>query len=354
MNGLTDYRLEITSSFLSFATFLSVAFVVLFFSVGAFTSLLGAAVYSILCLVSWIFYQFGRATFAANLVNCAMLLMLFWIIALSGGFHSPFLIWLAVPPVVIGLLSDLRWAMMLVGLVFTYVVVLGFVPEYLIAVSEIDGHHMDGMDHTVALISVTGALATMIFFSLQNYKALILLIEAAEMRERTDSLTGILNRGGFNHAVLGLTEHKSDQAGALILFDVDDFKGINDSHGHLFGDQVLKAIATVAAGTVRAGDIVARIGGDEFAVILPGANHTDAVEVSVRIKRVIDDLILTSPAEEDVSVTVSIGVATCEDAAICEVEPMMHLADQALYEAKAIAERLSIKRLLPSLEFKNV
>jgi len=275
--------------------------------------------------------------------------------------HSPFrwvsfafLIWLAVPPVVIGLLSDLRWAMMLVGLVFTYVVVLGFVPEYLIAVSEIDDHHMDGMDHTVALISVTGALATMIFFSLQNYKALILLIEAAEMRERTDSLTGILNRGGFNHAVLGLTEHKSDQASALILFDVDDFKGINDSHGHLFGDQVLKAIATVAAGTVRAGDIVARIGGDEFAVILPGANHTDAVEVSVRIKRVIDDLILTSPAEEDVSVTVSIGVATCEDAAICEVEPMMHLADQALYEAKAIAERLSIKRLLPSLEFKNV
>ena len=275
--------------------------------------------------------------------------------------HSPFrwvsfafLIWLAVPPVVIGLLSDLRWAMMLVGLVFTYVVVLGFVPEYLIAVSEIDDHHMDGMDHTVALISVTGALATMIFFSLQNYKALILLIEAAEMRERTDSLTGILNRGGFNHAVLGLTEHKSDQASALILFDVDDFKGINDSHGHLFGDQVLKAIATVAAGTVRAGDIVARIGGDEFAVILPGANHTDAVEVSVRIKRVIDDLILTGPAEEDVSVTVSIGVATCEDAAICEVEPMMHLADQALYEAKAIAERLSIKRLLPSLEFKNV
>lgn len=348
MNNLTDYRLEITGRFLLFATLLSVAFIALFLFSGAHISLLGASAFSLACMLSWLLYQTQRPLLAANLVNSAMLLMFFWIISFSGGFHSPFLIWLAVPPIIIGMLSDWRWAMVLVGLVFAFVVGLKIYAGYIVTISEIRGDHMDGMSHTIALLSVLGALITVIFFSLQNHKALLLLVDAAEVRERTDSLTGIMNRGGFNHAVLKLSKQKSDQAGALILFDVDDFKSINDGHGHMCGDQVLAAIARVAAGAVRSGDLIARIGGDEFAVILPGASHSDAVEVGRRIKRSVDELIITSPADEDVSVTVSIGVATCEDAALCEVEPMLHLADQALYEAKVIAEKLSIRKLLPS------
>ena len=129
------------------------------------------------------------------------------------------------------------------------------------------------------------------------------------------------------------------------MFDVDDFKLINDNHGHIFGDYVLQEIASQVITVIRESDAFSRIGGDEFAVILPNAPHHHAVSVGERIKDTIDAFHFKTACGEKVRVAVSVGVATCEDAEICQTEPMMHLADKALYEAKSNSDRLAVKRL---------
>jgi diguanylate cyclase (GGDEF)-like protein len=100
----------------------------------------------------------------------------------------------------------------------------------------------------------------------------------AELRQRTfaqlDPLTGITNRRGFDRALE--SAQASGEPYALVLFDLDDFKAINDQHGHPTGDVVLRTIAEAARRSVRRGDCLARIGGDEFAVVAPGAEGTGA------------------------------------------------------------------------------
>jgi diguanylate cyclase (GGDEF)-like protein len=101
------------------------------------------------------------------------------------------------------------------------------------------------------------------------------LLVRAELRQREnaerDALTGITNRRGFDHALK--TAHAREERYALVMFDFDDFKRINDEHGHPVGDAVLVAVAHAAREVVREGDCLARFGGDEFALIAPGAGE---------------------------------------------------------------------------------
>jgi diguanylate cyclase (GGDEF)-like protein len=116
-------------------------------------------------------------------------------------------------------------------------------------------------------VTVTGLTVSML--------TLKRLLVRAEMRQREiaqrDALTGISNRRGFDHALK--RTHERDATYALIMFDFDDFKRINDEHGHPVGDAVLVAVAHAAREVVRHGDCLARFGGDEFAIIAPGAGE---------------------------------------------------------------------------------
>jgi diguanylate cyclase (GGDEF)-like protein len=107
------------------------------------------------------------------------------------------------------------------------------------------------------------------------------LLVGAEMRQREnaerDALTGIANRRGFDYALKAA--HKREERYALIMFDFDDFKRINDQHGHPVGDAALVAVAHAARELVRDGDCLARFGGDEFALIAPGSGERGAVRL---------------------------------------------------------------------------
>jgi len=120
---------------------------------------------------------------------------------------------------------------------------------------------------------------------------------------------------------------------AAILLDIDKFKEVNDTHGHLAGDQVLREVADRLAQAARAGDSVGRYGGEEFLVVLPHDDTADADTVAERLRSIVSAAPVTFDGREiPVSISAGIGVAT--DTIQLDVKALIHAADTALYEAK--------------------
>lgn len=155
----------------------------------------------------------------------------------------------------------------------------------------------------------------------------------------TDPLTGCLNRRGFDQA-LAREAARALRAGselALVALDLDHFKMINDTHGHLVGDEVLRAAGALLNHTARAGDVVARTGGEEFAVLLPDTGAAGAFQFASRLCEVIRRHPFPSPTKfaQPIHVTASIGVvAGAPDADGTFVALFSSRADEALYAAK--------------------
>lgn len=149
-----------------------------------------------------------------------------------------------------------------------------------------------------------------------------------------DALTGLFNRAYLDEALPRELARCSRDGStiALLILDVDHFKEINDGHGHDVGDRVLKEVAKLVRGIVRAGDIPCRFGGDEIVAVMPGATEPEAASVAERIRsRVSEEEIVVS--EEKLAVTVSVGVAVYPVHASSAAE-LFRAADRALYAAK--------------------
>ncbi len=151
----------------------------------------------------------------------------------------------------------------------------------------------------------------------------------------TDELTGIPNRKAFFSRLDYLqSEVVAGQGiGCVAVFDVDFFKAVNDTHGHATGDRVLKAVVGAAKRTTRSGDMVARIGGEEFAIVLWGAALDTAVQTCERVRRAIEACVVDAFSGQKVRVTASFGVAAISPDA--DSGSVYRAADEALYEAKS-------------------
>ncbi len=149
---------------------------------------------------------------------------------------------------------------------------------------------------------------------------------------RTDSLTACLNRGAFTAKVSALLAQRGrDAAGALLMIDADNFKAINDVYGHDAGDEALTIIARSIRAVLRSGDLVGRMGGEEFGVYLPGCDQHGAQIIAERIRRSVNLAIFT-PDGRQRSLSVSIGGAVFEGPA--GFSELFRIADQRLYGAK--------------------
>lgn len=146
----------------------------------------------------------------------------------------------------------------------------------------------------------------------------------------TDPLTGVANRRRLDQALVALLQ-KPGTSGALLLVDIDHFKTFNDLHGHLAGDSCLCYVAQSLASHLRRFDLLARFGGEEFAVLLPEAHAEEAARTAERLREAIENLYF--PVQGiPVSVTVSIGIAL--RAGITKPHMLIGAADTALYAAK--------------------
>jgi diguanylate cyclase (GGDEF)-like protein len=157
---------------------------------------------------------------------------------------------------------------------------------------------------------------------------------AAEFNAAYDGLTALANRrSAYDSAAAMIARaRRTGTPLSVVMFDLDRFKQINDSYGHAAGDEVLRCVASTLRATVRDGDLSARLGGEEFAVVLPDAGLQDARVVAERLRAQLRAR--TIPAIGS-SVTASFGVAQLQPADLT-AESLLHRADQAMYRAKAL------------------
>ena len=169
-----------------------------------------------------------------------------------------------------------------------------------------------------------------------------------ELQARTDPLTGLFNRRHF------MTLAEADLARATryrlplsaIMLDIDHFKRINDSRGHRTGDLVLQNLAQLTKQTLRDVDIVGRLGGEEFAILLPQTGLDQALEVAERLRLAIAQSEVMPDAGLPLHYTASLGVACVTEGAPTNVDTLLSEADQALYAAKK-SGRNKVRRHTP-------
>jgi diguanylate cyclase (GGDEF)-like protein len=158
-------------------------------------------------------------------------------------------------------------------------------------------------------------------------------LEVAERENVTDPLTGLANRRAFDQELTRMANMAAvfGEQCCLLLVDADHFKDVNDRYGHRAGDAVLKTLADVLVRTFpRKSDMVARFGGEEFAIILRDANETDALRLGERLLGSIRNMVVHHEGE-DIRITASVGLAHAVAARPAE---WLEAADRALYEAK--------------------
>ena len=179
----------------------------------------------------------------------------------------------------------------------------------------------------ILLISLVGAALLWRIHLLQGIQ---------DQQATRDFLTGAVNRRHFcelaqRHLLL---RRRGGKPLVLAILDLDHFKTVNDRYGHPVGDIVLKSLCTMCAMSLRESDVIGRLGGEEFAILMPDTDLDTAAHVIERVRRLIASTPIAIGAEQHIRITASIGVASAVDSTDT-VESILARADQLLYQAKA-------------------
>lgn len=164
---------------------------------------------------------------------------------------------------------------------------------------------------------------------------ILTLQEELRAKATYDDLTGVFNRGTILEILQRDLAHaeRTREPVAVILADLDDFKRVNDTHGHAIGDAVLREAAKRLSAPMRPYDTIGRYGGEEFLIVLPGCGVAAALQVAERVRLAVSGSAVNTTAS-DVAITVSLGVAAVEAGQSEDVDRLIQAADEALFRAK--------------------
>ncbi|MGH1461946.1 MAG: GGDEF domain-containing protein [Neptuniibacter sp.] len=197
-------------------------------------------------------------------------------------------------------------------------------------------------EETHQVVAVVSIVAPALIAPLVTWYLIGLLLKLNELEQKQrdlatyDDLTGTMNRRAFFenfHTLKKIAERQRSHL-TLAYIDIDDFKAINDKYGHVAGDAVLQSFATTLKESARGSDIIARIGGEEFAMLLPDTDIQGAYSILERIRAQISARALTID-EHSINLSISIGLTHYQKETELVVEQLIKQADQALYQAKS-------------------
>jgi two-component system, cell cycle response regulator len=171
--------------------------------------------------------------------------------------------------------------------------------------------------------------------------------EALKFRATHDSLTGIANRAAIMEALSREISRqlRDNRPFGIVLADIDHFKNVNDTYGHLSGDDVLRMVAERLRSSTRPYDSVGRLGGEEFLIVAPSSDTSGTLALAERIRKDIESQRVLAHAGS-IRVTVSLGIAVGVHP-LCDVKTLLQLADDALYRAKANGRNRSEVAVVP-------
>jgi diguanylate cyclase (GGDEF)-like protein len=239
-------------------------------------------------------------------------------VALTGGPHAAAMAWFALPLVTLGARFSERGIAVGVAITIALMFAVGF---------GVDSRAvLDDPTRLVMPVALVLALAMM--------QSVIMRSDVDVRAEAViDPLTGMLNRKALHVRIEELRQQSAitGEPVGLIVADLDHFKSINDTHGHAAGDAVLKDVAYALRKALRAFDLVYRIGGEEFLVLLPGAQ----LEHAARLAEDLREAIAATTMGDGHAVTMSFGVSATTPGSAWDYEPLFETADAALYRAKA-------------------
>ncbi|MHC8287248.1 sensor domain-containing diguanylate cyclase [Pseudomonas sp. XS1P51] len=185
---------------------------------------------------------------------------------------------------------------------------------------------------SVKLVEIEGKLSHLLWgYDVSKHKK---LLSTLEIQASTDPMTGLYNRRAFyersRQALEGSKRYKHPYS--VLMVDIDHFKRVNDNHGHAMGDEALRWISRTLRGELRDVDIIGRLGGEEFAVVLPYTDRQQALDTAERLRNTIAETAMTFN-EVSLNLTISVGLA-CLTQEVNSLENLLDIADKALYQAK--------------------
>lgn len=207
----------------------------------------------------------------------------------------------------------------------------------------------NGYDIEVSLAMWFATFVPLIVTPLMSWHLIGMLLKTyrieEEMRELAshDSLTGLLSRHAFfeNANSYASLARRDQSAFSVAIVDLDYFKSINDQYGHPAGDAVLKLFADVVNSVSRRSDIIGRLGGEEFALVLPSTSAAEAYEFAGRLQHAIGKAVLKYK-DDIIKYTASIGLASYDPESEETLDSLLAHADQALYQAKAAGRNQTV------------
>ncbi|MEH8022337.1 GGDEF domain-containing protein [Rheinheimera metallidurans] len=283
----------------------------------------------LLFLVNIIVFQISDNLDRACAVEAILVGFFVLSLVFQGGYNNTALYWVFPFPAILFGLLGVRKALIFNFLLLTSLAVMLYIPDLIPAQYK----DAEASRFIASLVIVIIVCWINDFYRERSHQAMDKLQESKELQANTDALTLLANRRFIDSSLMpNLAEQPELFVPlALIMCDIDHFKRLNDRYGHNVGDDVLKAISMLFKRNIRQQDFACRIGGEEFLLILPHTNHTDALNVAEKIRQQVSQEKMLKQ-DKHYQVTASFGVAICESAE--QYDEALKLADKMLYSAK--------------------